>query len=349
MAIADEHRLGETPLTDPRSLGTSALFHIALAALASLSVLTALTSPADDGGRKAMRGELEPVDNRAKGQEKESGVGGGGGPGDIGGLGDPEMAARPRNAPEIKPVRDPTADALLSEILPRSDVKLDETRFRDLPELPTSGAGLIPGSGSGGGGGEGGGSGGGVGRGIGPGTEFFGSREHGRSFAYVIDCSGSMSTRNALDIAKRELLASLDRLPPDVRFSVTFYDLNARKLTDAQGRPGLMPATGANKARVRAQLAAVAPFGGTDHLMALRTALVDKPEVIFFLTDAASMTNDNVATLLSESGRSRIQAIEFGLGRDLGQNTPLRRLATTTGGAYFYVDTSKFPKSAAGY
>ncbi|MDG3002490.1 hypothetical protein [Paludisphaera mucosa] len=349
MATAHEPRLGRTPLTDPRALLTSTAFHVLLAALASLTVLTAVMTPTDEGtGRKAMRGDLGPVDNRAD-RPPDSGAGGGGGPGEIGGLGDPDMAVRPTDAPAVKPVRDPTADALLNEILPQSVVKPDAALSRDLPDLPTTGAGLVEGSGVGGGEGRGGGSGGGVGRGIGPGTEFFGSREHGRSFAYVIDCSGSMSTRNALDIAKRELLASLDRLPPDVDFAVTFYDLNARKLTDAQGRRGLMPATAANKARVRAQLAAVAPFGGTDHLLALRTALVDRPEVIFFLTDAASMTNDNVETLLREAKESRIQAIEFGLGRDMGQNTPLRRLATATGGAYTYVDTSRFPKSAAGY
>ncbi|AMV40353.1 hypothetical protein [Planctomyces sp. SH-PL62] len=168
MAIADEHRLGRTPLTDPRSLGTSALFHVLLAALASLSVLSAVMSPADDEGRKALRGVLEPVDNRAKGGE-ESGAGGGGGPGEIGGLGDPDMAARPSDSPEIKPVRDPTADALLSEILPRSVVNPEESPMRDLPDLPTSGAGLIPGSGSGGAGvgaaGPAGASAGGSGRG----------------------------------------------------------------------------------------------------------------------------------------------------------------------------------------
>ena len=68
-----------------------------------------------------------------------------------------------------------------------------------------------------------GGSGGGLGRGIGPGTEFFGAREHGHSFAYVIDCSGSMGLRNSLEVAKRELLASLNQLPPDARFSVIWF------------------------------------------------------------------------------------------------------------------------------
>ncbi|WP_337175877.1 hypothetical protein [Paludisphaera sp.] len=348
MATPDDRQLGRTPLTDPRSLGSSVIFHVVLAAMASLTVLTvASTSSDDEAGRRSMRGEIEPVDNRA-GEDRQSGAGGGGGPGDIGGMGDPAMQARPSDLAMVRPTHDPTADALLSEILPRTDVKPDEPLSRDLPDFPTPGAGLIPGSGSGGGGGEGGGSGGGTGRGIGPGTEFFGSREHGRSFAYVIDCSGSMSTRNALDIAKAELLSSLDRLPPDVGFSVTFYDLSARKLTDSGGKRGIMPATSANKARVRAQLAAVSPFGGTDHLLALRTALVDRPEVVFFLTDAADMTNSNVEIVLRESKGTRIQAIEFGIGRDMGQHTPLRRLAAESGGSYHYIDTSRFPNRQPG-
>lgn len=346
MTTRDNHRLGETPMTDPRSLGSSVLFHVALAALGAFTVMNVVGSPSASRPT-TIRGELGPVDNRAD-QSVPSGSGGGGGPGEMGGLGDPLDAVRPSNSPAVKAERDPAADALLSEILPKSDVRPDQP-LSDLPELPALGAGLVPGSGSGGGGGRGGGSGGGVGRGVGPGTEFFGSREHGRSFAYVIDCSGSMGLRNALDVAKREMLSSIDRLPPDVHFSVTFYHLQAKKLLDVDGRRGMMSASGANKARIRAQLAAIPPYGGTDHILALRTALVDKPEVVFFLTDADFMSNNDVETLLREVGSSRIQAIEFGRGRDLGQNTPLRRLATTTGGNYHYIDITTFPKSAAGY
>ena len=102
----------------------------------------------------------------------------------------------------------------LSEILPSTTSKPDERLERALPGPQTTGVGLVPGSGRGGGrrfGRR-------FGRGIGgarSGTEFFGAREHGHSFAYVIDCSGSMATRNSLEVAKRELLASLNQLPPD--------------------------------------------------------------------------------------------------------------------------------------
>jgi hypothetical protein len=195
----------------------------------------------------------------------------------------------------------------------------------------------------------GGGSAGGAGRGIGPGTQFFGAREHAHSFAYVIDCSGSMASHNSLEIAKHELLASLGQLAPDAEFAVIFYNLQALVLSDPQGRRGLMAATAGNKSRVRAQLAIIRPDGGTDHMLALRKALELKPEVIFFLTDADQMTNGDVDQILVEVGSTRIHAIEFGRGTDLGQRAPLDRLATTTGGAYLYVDVSRFPRSSAGF
>jgi von Willebrand factor type A domain len=333
---------GETPLTDPRALGSSALVHVLLIAVASLTVLNvSITRVPEASG--ALRGELEPVDNRAE-TGKVAGSGGGS-PGEIGGLGSIAFVVPAAGTNPQGPGLDPAADALLNEILPSTAQQPAEALQRALPGPQTTGVGLIPGSGLGGGGG----SGGGIGRGIGPGTEFFGAREHGHSFAYVIDCSGSMGLRNSLEVAKRELLASLNQLPPDARFSVIFYNLRARVFADPSGQQGLMPATAANKVRVQNQLQTVAPDGGTDHMVALRTAFGLKPEVIFFLTDADLMTNNDVNAILAEANGSRIQAVEFGRGTDLGMQTPLRRLATTTGGTYRYIDVTGFPKSASGY
>jgi len=341
-----EFSLGETPLTDPRSLGTSALFHALLVLVASLSILNAALPMTTDSRPKALYAEVDPVDNRA---DVPSHPGqGGGSPGDMGALGTLPFVATDGPTPQGAS-RDPVAETLLAEILPSVQPKPDESHQRALPGPQTTGAGLIPGSGSGGGGGAGGVSGGGAGRGIGPGTQFFGAREHAHSFAYVIDCSGSMATRNSLEVAKRELLASLGQLPPDAEFAVIFYNSLARMLTDPQGHRGLMPATTSNKARVQTQLATVTPDGSTDHMLALRTALGLKPEVIFFLTDADLMTNSDVNEILAEVRATRIQAVEFGRGTTFGQQTPLARMATTTGGSYLYIDVSKFPRSELGF
>ena len=84
-------------------------------------------------------------------------------------------------------------------------------------------------------------------------------------------------------------------------------------------------------------------------MTALREALKLKPEVIFFLTDADLMSNNDVNEILAEVGSTRIQAVEFGRGIELGQRTPLGRLATTTGGSYLYIDVSHFPRSSGGF
>ena len=340
-ALLHQLHLGETPLTDPRALGSSALVHLLLIAVASLTILNVSIARVPEASG-TLRGELEPVDNRAdKGKVAGSG---GGSPGEIGGLGSIAFVTPAAGANPQGPGLDPAADALLNEILPSTAQQPSEALQRALPGPQTTGVGLIPGSGLGGGG-----SGGGIGRGIGPGTEFFGAREHGHSFAYVIDCSGSMASRNSLEVAKRELLASLNQLPPDARFSVIFYNERARVFADPSGQQGLMPATTANKVQVQSQLQRVTPDGDTDHMVALRTALGLKPEVIFFLTDSRDMDDKHVNAILAEAQGTRIQAVEFGSGTDLGMQRPLRRLATTTGGTYRYIDVTGFPRSASGY
>jgi hypothetical protein len=325
---------GRSPLTDPRSLGSSLVFHLVLLAVASVAALS-VAVPAVPELPRTLHGEIDAVDNRAA---KD----GGGGAGELGGEGLMEALPAANGLEARGEGLDPAADALLAEILPTTSSDAAE---RALPGPQTSGLGVVPGPGLGGGGGSGGGSGGGVGRGVGPGTEFFGARERAGSYTYVIDCSGSMATRRALDVAKRELLASLKQLPPDASFGVVFYNLHATTLSDQNGGQGLMAATAVNKDRVRTQLDTIVPDGGTDHMVALREALKRRPEVIFFLTDADLMTNSDVNDILAESGKTRIQAIEFGRGPDLGASGPLRRLAASTGGSYRYLDVTTFPKN----
>jgi hypothetical protein len=204
---------------------------------------------------------------------------------------------------------------------------------------------------------------------------FFEIHDRARSVAYVIDRSGSMAVRNSLDVAKRELLASLSQLPPDSQFAVIFYNMTAWTLRDDQGHAGLMAASASNRKEVQSQIAKVAADGGTDHMVALRTALTLKPDVIFFLTDADLMTNNDVDEVLEEMGKApkpavgtnrslmasfrmfmngfsrpaevqktRIQVIELGRGPEVTQDAPLRRLATTTDGSYLYLDVQQFPK-----
>jgi len=181
-----------------------------------------------------------------------------------------------------------------------------------------------------------------------PSMEFFKDTASGWTFAYVINCSGSMATRNALDVAKRELLASLDQLPPGARFSVIFYNRRISVFTDPSGQYEMMPASVENKTFVRSQLKTVVPNGGSSHLLALQIALELKPDVVFFLTPADLMTKNQVDEILTQAGQTRIHVIELGQGPDPGTVSQRGRLATVTRGTYRYIDVTKLPRTASG-
>ena len=323
--------LRRSPLTDPRALVLSLAIHALLLALASIYAFQVIAPGNDSGPGHALEGELEGTDNRDKAEDQ-------------GGTGDPEGRAADLSAEPGIPApstRDPAADALISEILPTRD-SADLVDTQTLPGPQTNGLGMLNGTGSGEGAGQGGSVVGGGGKGTGPGTEFFGTRDRGNSFAYVIDCSGSMTARGSLDVAKGELIASLGRLSPDARFAVVFYNMDAKVFTDPAGRAGMMPATPSNKGRVRTLLAGIRADGGTDHMVALQAAFKLHPEVIFFLTDADLMTRQDVSELVAQAGTTRIQAVEFGQVSGLGGNAALKLLARLTGGTYRYIDVNSF-------
>ncbi len=324
-------KLRRSPLTDPRALVCSLSIHVLIVGIASFFAFRVAAPILEPTVGRVMKGELEATDNRATGD-----------PG--GSSGDPEGRAADLSAePGIPapPTRDAAADALISEILPTRDTT--EIPSQTLPGPSTSGLGMLKATGTGEGGAATGNTSGGGGKGgSGPGTQFFGVRDQGRSFAYVIDCSGSMTARNSLGVAKRELLWSLDQIAADARFAVVFYNLDAKVFTDPSGRQGLMAATPTNKARVRTLLSTIQPDGGTDHMLALRAAFDLHPEVIFFLTDADLMTRQEVAEIVALAGKTRIQAIEFGQVSGLGGSAPLKTLAKSTGGTYQYIDVNTF-------
>ena len=90
--------LGESPLTDPRALASSALFHVLVVMLASATVLT-VAFPIAATGPKALYAEVDPVDNRA--EVPPSPGQGGGGLGDIGGMSDiPLVTASDGKSPQ---------------------------------------------------------------------------------------------------------------------------------------------------------------------------------------------------------------------------------------------------------
>ncbi len=172
-------------------------------------------------------------------------------------------------------------------------------------------------------------------------TQFLGIRDRGTRFVYVLDRSGSMDRENALEVAKAELVTSLQHLDETQQFQVIFYNVQNRLLS-LGGRETLHFATDINKTLARQQIARVTPDGGTFHYPALAKALALEPEVIYFLTDAdqnsAIHPGDMERLLRRNRGRTRIHAIKFGLGAELTTNHYVKKLALQNGGRYRYRD-----------
>ncbi|MBS0205406.1 MAG: VWA domain-containing protein [Planctomycetes bacterium] len=183
-----------------------------------------------------------------------------------------------------------------------------------------------------------------------PGTSFMGTRDDGMKVVFVIDASGSMTSHNAMQVAKGALLSSLQALDERQQFLIIFYDDKPHviKLQD-ESKPTLAYATDLNKTLARQKISGIQPGSGTDHLPPLEMALRMSPDVIFFLTDALEpplwpKDLDKIKSL--NGGRVRIHSIEFGQGPELAAGSDLgnflRKLARANGGTYRYHDVTRF-------
>ena len=181
-------------------------------------------------------------------------------------------------------------------------------------------------------------------------TRFLGIRDRGTRFVYVLDRSGSMADNHALQVAKAELISSLEHLDATQQFQVIFYNEEYRLLRfePADQGPRLFQAKDVNKTQARREIGGVRAGGGTRHLPALLKALSFQPEVIFFLTDAdeqSRLSPRDLETIRRRNrGRSRIHAIKFGQGAALSDNNYVRKLAEQNDGQYRYRDVLKFSR-----
>ncbi len=174
-------------------------------------------------------------------------------------------------------------------------------------------------------------------------TQFFGAKDKGTRIVFVIDCSGSMHSHNAIYFAKTELKRSISLLEPTQQFQVIYYNGDAYPW-ERRGRPqDIYWANDANKRLAYNFIDERSPTGGTNHVPALMMALKLAPEVIYFLTDADQ--NDRISnremTHVTQfnGGRTRIHCIEFGVGPHLDlKDNFLAELARKNLGSYRYFD-----------
>ena len=165
-------------------------------------------------------------------------------------------------------------------------------------------------------------------------TAFFQLAAAGGSVVYVIDRSTSMGINGGLAVARRELVASIQQLAPGVSFQVIAYNRSADPLA-LNAQKGLVPASPANKSQAVRLVESLRPEGGTDHIAALRRALLLRPDALFFLTDADALSEEEVrAVTRLNQGRTVIHAVEITPTPKSERPSPLQRLAQANRGRY---------------
>ncbi|MGL4463950.1 MAG: hypothetical protein ACRC1K_17485, partial [Planctomycetia bacterium] len=119
-------------------------------------------------------------------------------------------------------------------------------------------------------------------------ADFFGAVAKGRSVVYVIDRSWSMAHFKArpMELAKKELLDSLEKLSPTMEFQIIFYNQEPQRLM----RGSLVEASVRLREKAREDVMQVEGQGGSNHVGALVMALNLRPDVIFYLSDVEDLS-----------------------------------------------------------
>lgn len=175
-------------------------------------------------------------------------------------------------------------------------------------------------------------------------TTFMGLRGTGTSFVYILDRSASMLEYNGspMRFAKRELLNSIQSLTDKNQFQVVFYNETPGSLNPSTAGGKLLQANETNKEKAIRFVQAITPQGGTEHIPGLKMGLSFKPDVVFFLTDAAepAMSESQLLDIQSRADRAMttIHTIQFNSGPETNDGGWIRVLAEMNRGTYRYVD-----------
>jgi hypothetical protein len=176
-------------------------------------------------------------------------------------------------------------------------------------------------------------------------TSMFGITAEGYKFVYLIDRSASMgdSGSAALSAAKAELLASLRDLARNHRFGLIFYNETVRSFNPTGGRA--IYATDQNKDEAAQFVASITPLDGTRHDNALKAALRQAPDVIFWLSDAdkPKIEPAQIERIDRMAAGVTIHAFQFGSGPAPAAENFMAQIARATGGQYKYIDVTKLP------
>lgn len=139
-------------------------------------------------------------------------------------------------------------------------------------------------------------------------VEFFGISSPGNHIGFVIDMSSSMSG-GQFEMAKTELVESLDRLSTRQKFSIYFY--NDRSYTDRRFLG--CRATRSNVRAAKKWIDFAATSGGTEPKESLTLAFKGKCDAIFLLSDGEILESGTDIAKLNKS-RIPVHTVSLGVG-----------------------------------
>jgi hypothetical protein len=149
----------------------------------------------------------------------------------------------------------------------------------------------------------------------------------GNSIVYVLDCSSSMGRGNKLREAIATLESSLKQLTSEVHFQIVLYHSQAEKMTIG-GSTDLVPASEENIRSVVESLSRLKAEGTSKHLEGIKTAFRLEPSVIFLLTDADDLSEDQLLTIgLLNRKKTVIYPVLFGNEARLIRSSAFQKLA----------------------
>jgi hypothetical protein len=193
-------------------------------------------------------------------------------------------------------------------------------------------------------------------------AEFFGVTAYGNNFVYLLDMSTSMSKRSRygytrFEAAASELMRSVGRLNAQQKFLVILFSYRTRLMMDSRARvPRMLPATKANKQRLRTWLGTIQVAPGTDPRLGVLTALKLQPDAIFLLSDGefngrrknlVGLTSNPTVEKIVAVGNDRNTPINTVAFADQRNRDRLRRLSEATGGSNRFVSGDMQPDLAA--
>jgi hypothetical protein len=164
-------------------------------------------------------------------------------------------------------------------------------------------------------------------------TEFFGISGYGKTFVYVVDCSGSMREEGKFERAVYELLRSIEQLTSDQQYFIIFYNHAAFPMATH----GPVPATLEQFETTRHWISYAQPQGGTAPLPALLAALKMKPDAIFFLSDG--LFDPRTSGMVRASNRGKKSRIPIHTIAFVNREAEglMRTIARNSGGEYRFV------------